>query len=120
MTNLADTSRAGLAYKIESEWGETPTSGNIKPLRFTSENLKIERQTTVSEEIRPDRQITDLIATNFSANGEINGEFSVDTYNDFMRAALFSSKDAEDFTSSEATAWDLSCLLYTSPSPRDS
>ena len=114
MANLSDTSRATLVYVREDSWGETPAPSaavtevakQAKQLRFTSESLKVNRATTVSEEIRPDRQITDLIATNFNAEGDISGEFSADTYDDFLISALF-GRDLD------GTAADLSGTAVT-------
>lgn len=95
MANLADTSRANIVYVRETEWGKIPTEGEhkVKRLRITDEGLMVNRTTTVSDEIRGDRQIPDLIATNFQAEGDVNAEFSVDSFNDFIESALQSDRD---------------------------
>ena len=85
----ADTSQSTLRYIRElSGWGINPTAGDMKELRFTGESLNVVRSTAVSDEIRSDRQVTDLIRTKIEASGDINGELSYQVYDDFIAAAL--------------------------------
>ena len=63
----------------------------MRELRFTSEDLGIARQTTVSDEIRADRQISDLIQTHVEAQGGIKGEMSYGTYDELLEGAMNSS-----------------------------
>ena len=90
----ADTSQSTLRYIKEDCWGEIPAAGDMQELRFTSEGLGIDRATTTSEEIRIDRQVSDLIPTKVEASGEISGELSYTTYNDFIEAALCNDWEA--------------------------
>lgn len=71
----AQTDRVGLSIVEESTYGVTP-SGNLQRLRFTGESLRQDTQTTQSNEITTDRQITDIIRTQISASGGINAEVS--------------------------------------------
>jgi len=84
----ADTGGVELRYIEEDCWGEDMASGKLKKMRFTSESLGVDRDTVVSDEINSDRQISDLIPTNFSASGDINCELSRSTYDDFIASAL--------------------------------
>ena len=87
---MSDSNRVGLAYLEESSWGVIPSSA-MTTLRYTGESLGFAIDNAVSDEIRSDRQVTDLIQTGASAAGDINFELSATTYNDFLRAALYSS-----------------------------
>ena len=112
-TNTADTALASLKYIPEIEWSELPTAAvsgapntmgvevtlpeyegehrGMRELRFTSEDLGISRQTTVSDEIRADRQISDLIQTHVEAQGGVKGEMSYGTYDELLEGAMNSS-----------------------------
>ena len=94
-TTTSDTGQAALLVIKEADWGVTPalvgTGANklvAEALRFTSEDLKIDTTTTVSEEIRDDRQYSDIIPTKIEASGSINTEMSYGSYDDFMAAAI--------------------------------
>ena len=90
-TQTSDTGQAALLVIEESTWGDTPTltdTAKAQALRFTSEDLKIDTTTTVSEEIRDDRQYSDIIPTKIEATGSIKTEMSYGSYDDFLRAAI--------------------------------
>lgn len=87
---FADTSLAQLYYLQESQWGVTPAAA-LKSARFTGESLNFNIDNTQSNEIRSDRQITDLIQTDAEPNGDINFELSFGAYDDFLEGALFDS-----------------------------
>jgi hypothetical protein len=55
---------------------------------MTGESLAFSLTKTESAEIRPDRQITDLIVTAAGASGGINFELSYKEFDDMIRAAL--------------------------------
>lgn len=84
---MSSADRIRLAYIEESTFGTTP-SGNLQTLRLTGESLRPDTQTTQSQEIRSDRQLSDIIRTNFSTSGDINFELSYGAYDDFLLAAL--------------------------------
>lgn len=89
MSNLLSTSsRAQLSYIQETVFGQTPTAGNGSALRFTGESLAFKLKTESSKEIRPDRQITDLIQVGADASGGFNFELSFLEYDALMQAAL--------------------------------
>lgn len=70
--------------------GTTPNNPVMQVLRFTGETLQANNATTVSAEIRSDRSTSDLILTDQSNSGEINGEMSGGTYDMLLEAALYS------------------------------
>jgi hypothetical protein len=72
-------------------------------LRHTGEALKQDTATTISEEIRDDRQISDILRTGLSASGGINFELSYGTYDDFLKAILNSSAWSSEVKYSAAT-----------------
>jgi len=89
MPGVAD--RTGLAYVAESTWGTFPSGPpTLQDLRFTGETLNQETDSTESREISADRKVKDLIRNGVRARGAINYEFSYGTYDDFLKAALFS------------------------------
>jgi len=88
---MSDTSRVQLAYIAETEYGAQKTGSNLQLLRLTGESLRQEHGTTVSNEIRSDRQRTNVRRTRISASGAVNAELSYGTYDDLLAAALLSS-----------------------------
>jgi hypothetical protein len=72
---MSDSSRTRIIYKTEASFAETPGANPATTLlRFTSESLDHRNTTVISEEIRPDRQRSDLILTGYDAAGDINQE----------------------------------------------
>jgi hypothetical protein len=87
---MADTSRGRLAYVAEgaSTPGVTPTNPDFQILRFTSSGLAYTKQTTESNELESGAMITDLIETGAESGGNMDVEWSPDTYDDLVEAAL--------------------------------
>jgi len=88
---MSDANRVQLAYVEESTFGEQETGSNLQILRYNSESLKQDMATTISEEIRSDRQISDVARIGLSASGDISFELSYGTFDDFLKAALLAS-----------------------------
>lgn len=89
---MSDANRVGLAYIEETVFGVTPSGPpTLQDLRFVSESLAQITGTVASNEIRSDRQVTDLIRTGLNAGGDINFEMSYGTFDDFLEAALLSA-----------------------------
>ncbi len=85
---LADSSLAQAYYMKETTWGTIPALP-LKAFRFTGESLKANIARTESEEIRSDRQVTDLITTRIGAGGDLNFELSHGAQDDFLEGLLF-------------------------------
>jgi len=73
---IVNSSETRLAVIAETVWGTTPATPTFKNLRFTGESLSINRQTVSSDDIRPDRNVSDLTQVGGSAEGDINFDLS--------------------------------------------
>jgi hypothetical protein len=85
---MSDSSRHNLYAVAEATYGTTPASPAFKTIRHTGTNLALSKSSTVSEEIRADRQITDFRHGTKQTGGDISGELSYGSYDDFFQAAL--------------------------------
>ncbi|MCQ8781720.1 phage tail tube protein [Mangrovibrevibacter kandeliae] len=83
-----NSSKTRLAYVPEVTWGTTPATPAFKNLRFTGEGLNADKETVTSNEIRPDRNVSDVIQVGRSAAGNINAEFSYGTFDALFESAL--------------------------------
>jgi hypothetical protein len=89
---MADTSKMQLAYRTEgTAFGVALTTGTFQVLRITGEGLKEDVAAQDSNEIRSDRQTSDVRRTRITASGSVNGELSYGTYDDLLAAALMDS-----------------------------
>ena len=87
---MSDANRVQLSYRKEVTYG-TIDPGAFKTVRFTGESLQQAIDTTVSQEIRADRQTADFIRTGLRSNGDTNWEYSYKTYQDLFEYGLFSA-----------------------------
>src|SRR3990167_315610 len=86
----SDSSRTQLRIIEESTLGAVPASA-FTNLRFTGESLKYNIENDKSEEIRSDRQITDVIQMSANANGGFDGELSYNTFDMLLDAMMYSA-----------------------------
>jgi len=84
------SNRVALRYVMETVWGTTPASPAMQALRFTSESLNYNADFITSDEIRSDRMTADTIQVSSSGGGDISGELSYATYDDFIMSVMFS------------------------------
>ena len=91
---MSDTNRVGLRF-FKSSQREAPIPGgpfNLNQLRFTgTPNLAFTPTTIVSNEIRPDRQISDLILVGAEAGGDTGIELSYGAFDALIEGALFNT-----------------------------
>ncbi len=91
---MSDTNRVGLRF-FQSSQRTAPIPGgpfNLDQLRFTgTPNLAFAPNTITSEEIRPDRQISDLILVGAEAGGDTGIELSFEAFDALIEDALFST-----------------------------
>ena len=91
---MSDTNRVGLRF-FRSSQRTAPIPGgpfNLNQLRFTgTPNLAFTPNTIVSNEIRPDRQIADLILVGAEAGGDTGIELSFEAFDALIEDALFST-----------------------------
>ena len=78
-----------LSIAKETEWGITPSNPVFKRTRITSESLTAGLTTVASQELRPDRNVSDLPLVAASASGGFNFEFSYSTFDDILAAVMF-------------------------------
>ena len=88
---MTSTSETRLAYIAETAWGTTPTTPAFTNARFTGESLTPDLQTVVSNEIRPDRNVTDLIQVGQSAGGDVNFELSYGAFDDWLESVMYNT-----------------------------
>ena len=90
---MSDASSTQLFYRPEAAWGEDPTTVSpqlpLREFRFTNESLNFSANTEVSEEIRSDRQVSDIIRTGIEAGGDVGIEFSFGAHDDLFEGALY-------------------------------
>lgn len=86
----AESNRAVLRFLKEANdcWGVTPATGASREMRIVSSSIAVTKETAVSNELRADRMVSDVIETAASSGGEINVEFSAGSLDDFMQAFL--------------------------------
>lgn len=79
----------GLRYVPEVTWGTTPATPAMVDLRHTSCSLVLSKDSFESQELRNDRQITDLRVGAQKIQGDIAFELSYGEFDPFLEAALF-------------------------------
>ena len=88
MTDLQSTNRVALAKTREATFGVTPSNPAFNAIRQTSSGLNANPETKITNEIRGDRQVTDLILTGTNAGGTIGGELAFAVADDDLEEAL--------------------------------
>jgi hypothetical protein len=89
---MSDSSRVQLAGIAESQWGATPSSA-LTAIRYNTENLGHRKETTRSDEVRSDRQVTDITEVGSNADGGWDFEMSYAAHDIYYQGVF-----AEDFT----------------------
>lgn len=91
---MSDTNRVGLRFFLSSQ-RTAPIPGGpfvLDQLRYTgTPNLAFQPNTIVSNEIRPDRQISDLILVGAEAGGDTGIELSYAAFDALIQGGLFST-----------------------------
>ena len=83
----SDTSQFDIGFLAESSWGVTPASA-LQLLRVTGESLGQSLESTISNTLRSDRNVDDIVRTSIQGQGDINFEMSYGSYDDFLEASL--------------------------------
>ena len=96
---MSDSSSVQVFYRPETTWGESPSAQSpqqsLREFRFTSESLNFTANTEVSEEIRSDRQVADIIRTGVESGGDVGIELSFGAHDDLFEGALYNDWTAE-------------------------
>ena len=103
MPDFGTSNRVALRQVAESTWGDTPGTPTLEAVRFTSEGLNYNADFITSEEIRADRMTPDTIQVSSQAGGDINGEWSYATYDDFIAAAMYGTWDTSGTAQTDTT-----------------
>lgn len=83
------SNRISLRYVVEDEFGVVPDdTPNMSEVRLTGESLRGDASYVQSAEIRSDRQVPDVVRTGIGASGNIEVEWSLPTFQDFIAMAL--------------------------------
>jgi len=105
----ADANRVNMALVRETGFAEDPPdpTPTLQDIRFTSESLGQDTETTTSQEIRSDRQVPDVVRTNVGASGDTAHELSYGTFDGLLESAFLAdsafSSEVEMYNGSVAT-----------------
>jgi len=89
---MSNTNRVALRAALESSFGVVPTAPVLRDLCITgAPSLAFTPETTVSEKIRSDRQIDDLILVGGEAGGDVNSELAFSVHDFLLEGAFFNS-----------------------------
>lgn len=96
MASPASGSRHSMALVAESTAGSTPATPSFTPIRQTGTTLALTKETLQSNELRADRQITDVRHGNSQVGGDISTELSYGGAFDTMLEAVLCGSWQED------------------------
>jgi hypothetical protein len=88
MGEVANGSSHEINYVEEASYGVTPSNPVFKALRNAGTTLGMDRSSITSSEITSTRQITNTRLGNTAINGDVNGELSFLSYDDFLEALI--------------------------------
>lgn len=113
-----DANYTDLAFVEETSFGVAPASPTLKALRLRGETIQHKKDTVVSEEIRSDRQVSDMAEVGSMAEGELQFELSFEEYQALFEALLCGDITEYDFSS---VAGDISAAAqtFTATTPGD-
>lgn len=88
---MVDTSQTRLAYITEATWGTTPATPAFQNSRFTGEAVNPNIENAVSDEIRADRNIPDLVQVGSDAGGTVDIELSYGSFDDWLESLMYNA-----------------------------
>ncbi len=91
MAGTQETNTTKFRSIEEAVFGTTPASGFWSELRITSQTAKHKKDTVKSNEIQPGGNVVNLIQVGQSAEGDMQFEFTANTFNRFIEGALRTS-----------------------------
>jgi len=89
-------SRLEVVYAMEDSWSVLPSSYSVYDFRVTGFGIQLEKDSFESEEIRSDRQTTDLRHGMFNVSGDIPVELSYGAFDDIIESAMFNMWASDD------------------------
>lgn len=84
----SSANRADVRYVVESVWGTTPATPALNKIRITGEGLNAGIQTAVSQELREDRNVSDVMKVGSNAGGNLEFELSYMSFDDLIEAVM--------------------------------
>src|SRR6056297_1967490 len=89
MTDVARGSRVAVTYAMEDSWASLPTTPEPLELRTTGVGVTLTKDSFQSNELRSDRQISDLRHGMFNVSGDISVELSHTSFDDIIESAMY-------------------------------
>jgi hypothetical protein len=90
---MTDSNRVRLGFALEgvdgANFGVTPANPAFQTLRVTAIDLAGKPNTKISDEIRDDRQISDLILVGQNTDGGFSAELSFGAFDNLIEATMF-------------------------------
>lgn len=86
---MVDSSQTRLASIVEATYGTTPATPVFLNQRFVSESLNANIENETSNEIRADRNVTDLIQVGADAGGSVDFELSYGSFDAWLESLMF-------------------------------
>lgn len=114
---FADSNRARIRLIREgtNTWGTTPASGTTREIRYTGSTLNALKDTTMSNEIRADRMVSQIVETAARSQGDFQIEFSAGSHDDLMEGFMYGSWTrvmSFDSVTGASLAWASTSVLY--------
>lgn len=88
---MTDSSSTRLAYITEVTYGTTPATPTLLEQRFNSEGLNANIENVTSDEIRADRNVSDLVQVGSAASGPVGFELSYGSFDDWLESLMYST-----------------------------
>lgn len=85
---MSTSARHALYACLEPSYGTVDSPPQFAFVRHTGTTLGVSKSTHISEELRPDRQISDFRHGPRQVGGDINFELSYGSFDDFLQAVL--------------------------------
>lgn len=86
--SLQSAVRTQLVYKAETTLGELPGASGAQAIRRVSSSIGLTKDAFTSNEVRADMQIADVRHGGRSVRGNIEGELSVQTWDEWIAAVM--------------------------------
>ena len=91
---MADANRTELRFQEETAWNTAKTA-DMTIIRMTGESIVPEVENIVSNELRSDRMVTDLIQVSRQNTGGFEFELSYSSFDTLLQGALFGTWDGD-------------------------
>lgn len=89
--SFADGSQVRLADISEATIGTTPATPAFQIMRYRSASVRLSKQTDISDEVRPDRNVPGITDVGRNVSGSIETRFSYGTYDTWLERLLCST-----------------------------